>query len=144
MKSKVDPRAVRIKIFLMFVDPGIQMNQKELTKAFMMISNWKKNLWPPRFSLKNLRIRGLRVNNTATTSIRSVHAARYYRVVFILSKAPVTLSRVLTTSCGECCRDISRHNFYEMVMNFGNGDIRSTLPRVAFHIDTRVARELSM
>ena len=22
---------------------GIQMNQKELTKTFMMISNWKKN-----------------------------------------------------------------------------------------------------
>ena len=27
---------------MMAVDPGIQMNQKELTKTFMMISNWIK------------------------------------------------------------------------------------------------------
>ena len=35
--TKVDPRAVRVKIFLMVV--GIQMNQKELNNTFMMISN---------------------------------------------------------------------------------------------------------
>ena len=40
--TNIDPRTVRIKIFIITVDPlymGIQMNQKELTKTFMMISN---------------------------------------------------------------------------------------------------------
>ena len=42
LTTKVDPPTVRVKIFLMPVDPyniGIQMNQKELTKTYMMISN---------------------------------------------------------------------------------------------------------
>ena len=39
--SEVEPRTVRVKIFIMTVahNIGIQMNQKELTKTFMMISN---------------------------------------------------------------------------------------------------------
>ena len=44
MTTKVDARTVRAKIFLMAVDPyniGIQMNQNELKKTFMMISNLK-------------------------------------------------------------------------------------------------------
>ena len=28
------------------------MNQKELTKTFMMISNWKKYIWPPKVFIK--------------------------------------------------------------------------------------------
>ena len=44
------PRAERIKIFAMVIDQGIQMKRKKLTKAFMMISNWKKNLWFPWFA----------------------------------------------------------------------------------------------
>ena len=36
---------------------GIQENQKELTKAFMTILNLK-TLWSPRFSEKNLRLKG--------------------------------------------------------------------------------------
>ena len=41
--TKVDLRAVRVKIYVMVVDPqkGIQMNRKELTNTFMMIFNWK-------------------------------------------------------------------------------------------------------
>ena len=40
LTSKVDPRTVRFKIFLMAADNiDIQMNRKELTKTFMMISN---------------------------------------------------------------------------------------------------------
>ena len=38
--SKVDPRTVRVKIYNGHYI-GIQVNQKELTKTFMMISNWK-------------------------------------------------------------------------------------------------------
>ena len=56
--TKVDPSTVRVKIYIMAVDPyhpstvgvkifimavdpysGIQMNRKELTETFMMISN---------------------------------------------------------------------------------------------------------
>ena len=37
LTSKVDSRAVKIKIFI-----DIQMNRKQLTKTFMMISNWIK------------------------------------------------------------------------------------------------------
>ena len=40
---KDDPRTERIKIFIMAVDTwpytGIQMNRKEVTKKFMMLSN---------------------------------------------------------------------------------------------------------
>ena len=41
LTTKVDPCTVRINIFLMAVDPyyRYQMNQKELTKTFIMISN---------------------------------------------------------------------------------------------------------
>ena len=37
LTSKDDHRTVRVDIFLMAVDIGIQMNRKELTKTFMMI-----------------------------------------------------------------------------------------------------------
>ena len=37
LTSKVGPRTVRIKIFVMAVDP-----QYELIRTFMMVSNWKK------------------------------------------------------------------------------------------------------
>ena len=43
--SKVDPRTVRIILFVMAVDPinrGIQIKRKELAKTRMMLSNWKK------------------------------------------------------------------------------------------------------
>ena len=41
LTTKADPRNVIVKIFLMTVDPniGIQMNQKERTKTFLMIYN---------------------------------------------------------------------------------------------------------
>ena len=39
-----------LKIFAMVIDQSIQMKRKELTKAFMMISNWKKNIWFPWFA----------------------------------------------------------------------------------------------
>ena len=44
LTTKVDHRAVIVKIVLIAVAPylGIQINQKGLTKTFMMISNWKK------------------------------------------------------------------------------------------------------
>ena len=44
MTSKVDPRTVRVNIFIIAYTHkmGIQMNQKELTKTFMTIS--KKTL----------------------------------------------------------------------------------------------------
>ena len=41
LTTKVDPRTVKVEIFLMAVDPyyiGIQMNWEELAKTFMMIS----------------------------------------------------------------------------------------------------------
>ena len=40
LTTKVDPRTARVEILLMAVDPyiDIQMNRKELTKTFMMIS----------------------------------------------------------------------------------------------------------
>ena len=46
MTSKVDPRNVRVKIFLLAVDHniGIQMYHKGLTKTFMMVSNYKNPL----------------------------------------------------------------------------------------------------
>ena len=39
--TKVNPHTVRVQIFIMAVthNIGIQMNQKDLTKTFMMISN---------------------------------------------------------------------------------------------------------
>ena len=56
LTTKVDPHTVRVKIFPTAVthDIGIQMNQKELIKTFMMISNWKKPLWSPSFLQKEL------------------------------------------------------------------------------------------
>ena len=41
LMTKVNPHTLRVKIFIMAVDNsiGIQMNRKELTKTFMMISN---------------------------------------------------------------------------------------------------------
>ena len=52
--NKFDPQTGRIKIFIMAVHHpsdiiGIQMKYKELIKTFIMISNWKKNLWSPGF-----------------------------------------------------------------------------------------------
>ena len=43
-RQRVDSRTVRVKIWLMDVDPTIciQMKRKELTKTFMIISNGKK------------------------------------------------------------------------------------------------------
>ena len=42
MTSKVNHRTVRVIIFLMPVDhnKGIEMKQKELSKTFMMLSNY--------------------------------------------------------------------------------------------------------
>ena len=40
MTTTVDPRAEGVHFFI--IVEGIQMNQKELTKIFMMISNWKE------------------------------------------------------------------------------------------------------
>ena len=42
LTAKVDPRAGRVNIFIMVVDPyniRFKMNQKELDKTFMMILN---------------------------------------------------------------------------------------------------------
>ena len=46
---------------------GIQINQKELTEKFMMISNWK-NIWLRCFLQINLALQGLNthfINNIA-------------------------------------------------------------------------------
>ena len=37
---------------------GIQMNRKELTKTFMMISNWKKTFGLQGFNKKIQRFKG--------------------------------------------------------------------------------------
>ena len=47
LTSKDGPRTKGIKIFIMAVDPysiGIRMDRKELTKTFMIYSNFKKTL----------------------------------------------------------------------------------------------------
>ena len=53
------PRTERVKIFLMAVYIGIQMKQKELTKTFMMISNW----------IKTFCLHGLYKNNSALVKV---------------------------------------------------------------------------
>ena len=39
LTSKVNPRPLRVKIFLTAIDIGIQVKREQLTRSFMMISN---------------------------------------------------------------------------------------------------------
>ena len=57
MTSEVGPRAESLKYFYWPYtrNIGIQMNQKELTKTFMMISNWKKTPLAPKIFIKNFK-----------------------------------------------------------------------------------------
>ena len=45
------------------------MKRKKLTKTVMMISNCKRNLWPPRFSLKKFSALRVIVISTFTLSL---------------------------------------------------------------------------
>ena len=50
LTSKIDPHTVKVKIFIMAVDPyhiGIQMKQKELTKNIYNDIKLKKTRWSP-------------------------------------------------------------------------------------------------
>ena len=62
LTSKVYLRTVRVQIFIMAVDIGIQMRQKELTKWFMMISNLKNPLVSIVYTQTFYRFKGQNAN----------------------------------------------------------------------------------
>ena len=56
MTSRVDPHTVTVNIFILVI--GIEMKRKELTKRFMIISNWKNPLVSMVYTQIWLRFKG--------------------------------------------------------------------------------------
>ena len=59
LSSKVDPRSVRVHIFIMVVDPYHRYSNESERQTFMMISNCNKPIGHQGFYKKNQNFKGL-------------------------------------------------------------------------------------
>ena len=63
---------------------GIQMNQKALTNAFMMISNWKNTIWLRCFLQINSALEGLNLSENWSFVTRITNLERIHENLFSL------------------------------------------------------------